>query len=176
MKHNLIIRKGIKEEDRAAVKEIVESTGFFHPFELETALELVNEAVARGEEQSSYRFLFLEATEDETAEENSSRPAAYVCYGEIPCTEQRYDIYWIAVRKEMRGRGLGKVLLAATEKEISALGGRLVFLETSSRPQYEPTRQFYLSSGYEIAALVDDYYADGEGMVIFRKYLKELPC
>ncbi len=172
MKHDYAVRKGIRAEDRTAIKEIVESTGFFHSFEVETALELVDEAVKRGEEQSGYRFLFLETAEEGSAAEESLRTAAYVCYGEIPCTEMRFDIYWIAVRKELHGKGLGKVLLAAAEKEISALGGRLVFLETSSRRQYEPTRNFYLSSGYEIAAQVDDYYADGDGMLIFRKYLQ----
>lgn len=167
MEHDVVVRKGVRAGDREAVRAIVESTGFFHPYETETALELVDEALAKGEEASGYRFLFLETA--------GRRPltAGYVCYGEIPCTRSRFDLYWIAVLDDMRGKGFGRILLCAAEEEIRALGGKIIFLETSSRPQYEPTRNFYLSAGYSIAADIADYYEDGEGMIIFRKYLDD---
>ena len=46
-----------------------------------------------------------------------------------------------------------------------------MYLETSTRPQYVPTRAFYLRSGYEIAAELPEFYAPGDGKAIFLKVL-----
>ena len=46
-------------------------------------------------------------------------------------------------------------------------------IETSSLPQYELTRKFYLKHGYEQHAVLKDFYTDGDDMVIFRKHLKK---
>lgn len=53
----------------------------------------------------------------------------------------------------------------------SARGGRLLLIETSSLPHYEPTRRFYLKHGYERSCAIADYYADGDDLVVFRKRL-----
>ena len=45
----------------------------------------------------------------------------------------------------------------------------MLFIETSSLPMYEPTRRFYLKHGYEQHALLKDFYAAGDSMVVFRK-------
>ena len=46
-----------------------------------------------------------------------------------------------------------------------------MYVETSSRPIYRPTRQFYVKCGYTEDALLEDYYAPGDGKVIYRKKL-----
>ena len=38
-------------------------------------------------------------------------------------------------------------------------------------PRYEPTRAFYKKRGYAIVSHVPDYYADGDGLVVFCKRL-----
>jgi ribosomal protein S18 acetylase RimI-like enzyme len=47
--------------------------------------------------------------------------------------------------------------------------GRLLLIETSSTAAYHPTRQFYLKNGYTIVAEIPDFYADGDGKVIYSK-------
>jgi hypothetical protein len=47
-----------------------------------------------------------------------------------------------------------------------------VYVETSSRDQYEPTRRFYLKCGYRVDAVLEDFYAPGDGKVIFVKALR----
>ena len=47
----------------------------------------------------------------------------------------------------------------------------MLFIETSSLPNYELTRTFYLKNGYDQEATLRDYYADGDSMVVFRKKL-----
>jgi ribosomal protein S18 acetylase RimI-like enzyme len=45
----------------------------------------------------------------------------------------------------------------------------VLFIETSSLPNYELTRKFYLKHGYEITGVLRDYYSEGDDMVVFRK-------
>ena len=54
---------------------------------------------------------------------------------------------------------------------MKKLGGRRVYVDTSSRDQYEPTRAFYRACGYAEVARLDHFYADGDGKVIFVKAL-----
>ena len=72
---------------------------------------------------------------------------------------------------ERQGKGLGKALLDAAQTWIAREGRTRVYLETSTRPQYVPTRAFYLRCGYEIAADLPDFYAPGDGKAIFLKVL-----
>jgi hypothetical protein len=62
-------------------------------------------------------------------------------------------------------------LLAFVEADVREQGGRLLIVETSSTPHYEPTRRFYLKYGYTHAATVPDFYSDGDGMAVFTKRL-----
>jgi ribosomal protein S18 acetylase RimI-like enzyme len=45
-------------------------------------------------------------------------------------------------------------------------------VETSSRPEYEPARQFYESHGYRREAVVADFYAEGDSLVLYSKRLE----
>lgn len=154
-------RAELRPADVAAVRAIVTSTGFFHPAEIEVAVELAEERLAKGA-ASGYHFLFPVETDP---------PPAYACYGPVPATTGSFDLYWIAVHAEHRGRGLGRRLLAATEQAITAAGGERIWVETSSRELYTPTRAFYRACGYAEAALLADFYARGDSKVVFVKRL-----
>jgi ribosomal protein S18 acetylase RimI-like enzyme len=88
-------------------------------------------------------------------------------------TDRTWYLYWIAVTKKTQARGIGTQLLHFSEKEIQKRNGRLYLIETSSLPQYELTRKFYLRHGYEQHAVLKDFYADGDDMVIFRKHFQQ---
>jgi len=53
---------------------------------------------------------------------------------------------------------------------VQEMGGKLLVVETSSQPKYEPTRKFYLRHHYEESAHIKDYYAPGDGLVIYTKH------
>jgi ribosomal protein S18 acetylase RimI-like enzyme len=97
--------------------------------------------------------------------------AGYVCYGQTPCTLGTWDIYWIAVSGEVRGKGIGGALTKAAEEDIRRLEGRLILIETSSLPLYENTRRFYLGQKYAQVARVPDFYAPGDDLLIMQKRL-----
>ena len=67
--------------------------------------------------------------------------------------------------------GVGRALLAEAERRIAMIAGGAarIYVETSSRAQYQPTRAFYLRCGYRVAAELEDFYAPGDGKVIFVK-------
>ena len=140
---------------------VTTATGFFYPKEIDIAVELVEEYLAKGP-ASGYHFLFIDRGE---------QTVAYLCFGPIPCTTGSFDIYWVATDPQQQGQGLGSQLLAAAEKQIVAQGGRQIFIETSSRPRYEPTRNFYARRGYEVVATLSDFYDLDDDKVVFRKRL-----
>jgi len=145
--------------DPAAVREIILSTGYFHDYEVDVAVELVEERLAKGL-ASGYHFVLVE---------QAGRLVGYSCYGPIPCTRASHDLYWIAVHDTLRGQGLGRELLQRTEQAIAAQQGLRIYVETSSKAQYEPTRQFYLHCDYRIEAVLEDFYEPGDGKVILVK-------
>jgi D-alanine-D-alanine ligase len=86
-------------------------------------------------------------------------------------TQGTYDLYWIAVHPAARGLGIGHTLLARVEAEIQARGGRLLLIETSDTPAYTLARRLYESSGYRREAVIHDFYAPGDSLLIFAKEL-----
>jgi D-alanine-D-alanine ligase len=93
----------------------------------------------------------------------------YACYGPTPCTAGTWDLYWIAVSGDTRGRGIGTLLMEEIERRLVDLNARLLLIETASRADYAPTRAFYERRGYEVVAIVPDFYAPGDDKVIFAR-------
>ena len=160
-KNGFEFRYEVAPADRLAVRAAVESTGFFSPAETDVAVGLVDERLAKGP-ASGYEFVFAE---------EGGELLGYSCFGPIAATEASFDLYWIVVAKNRQRAGIGRALLAESERLIRAAGGCRIYVETSSRNQYEPTRAFYDRGGYQIAAVLDDFYAPGDGKVVFVKVL-----
>ncbi|MCG3126088.1 MAG: hypothetical protein CHACPFDD_00917 [Phycisphaerae bacterium] len=157
--NGLALRESVCAEDEARVRRLVAGTGFFHAEEVEVAAELVRERVSRGP-ASGYHFVL--ALHD-------GELAGYACYGPIACTRSSYDLYWIAVDPGWQSRGVGRWLMDQAERRIAQAGGTRVYVETSSRAQYEPTRRFYERCGYAVDARLVDFYAPGDDKVVFVK-------
>ena len=134
----------------------------FEPYEVDIAVELVHECLTQGTSKSGYHFLLLE---------EAGELIGYTCYGRIGCTCDRYDIYWLVVARAHQEAGWGTKLLSATEERIEKRGGKRIFIETSSREDYAAPRSFYASRGYRLAAVVGDFYADGNDKLIYSKRL-----
>jgi ribosomal protein S18 acetylase RimI-like enzyme len=151
-------RSVLKISDVVHLNELLLSTGFFYDSELDIVTELVHENIEKGEEESGYVFNVAEA---------DNRVVAFTCYGPIPGTESSFDLYWIAVHKLFWGKGIGKIMMNMAVEDIRKRGGRDIWIETASRPLYEPTRQFYLSYGCKKVAELLEYYGKNDNKVIF---------
>jgi GNAT superfamily N-acetyltransferase len=158
-------RSTVTEKDVQQVRDITESTGFFYPEEVGTAVELVEDRLAKGP-KCGYHFLFAE---------QDGETVGYASFGPIACTRESYDLYWIVVSGTYRGKGLGTQLLEQSEEAIAALGGTRVYIETSARALYEPTRAFYLARGYSPIAELEDFYAPGDAKVMYLKVIPRRP-
>jgi ribosomal protein S18 acetylase RimI-like enzyme len=146
--------------DKPALMQILKNTPEFKPFEVTVAEELVDYYLSDGI-KSGYNILIAD----------DDGVAGYVCFGETPCTVGTWDIYWIAVSQDRRGKGIGKQLDATVEAAIRKAKGRLAFIETSSTPLYENTRKFYEARGYEQVACIKDFYMPGDDKLILQKKL-----
>lgn len=155
------IRRSLELADRRPLEDLIRATDFFNREEIAIALELADDRLEKGE-ASHYRFLVGEA---------DGRLAGYACWGVIEGTRESVDLYWIAVHPDFQGRGIGAVLLEEAEAWIAASGRTRVYVETSTRAQYESTRAFYRARGYTLSAELPDFYAPGDGKAMFVKVL-----
>jgi ribosomal protein S18 acetylase RimI-like enzyme len=133
----------------------------FNDFEVPVAVELAEERLAKGA-ASGYEFVVAEC---------AGRVVGYTSFGPVPCTKSSFDWYWLAVRPEYQGFGIGRELLAHAERRAKAMGGTRLFCETSGRPKYASTRAFYERLGFTLCELLDDFYDDGDGRATYSKPL-----
>jgi GNAT superfamily N-acetyltransferase len=134
-------------------------TGVFKPPELVALREVLDDYHARDRALGHRSVTF----------EQDGRPIGFAYYAPAAMADRVWYLYWIAVAKSTHARGIGSRLLKSAEEEIVRLGARMLLIETSSLPHYELTRRFYLKHGYEPACRLDDFYADGDDLVVFRK-------
>jgi ribosomal protein S18 acetylase RimI-like enzyme len=150
------------EEETPELIELTEATGLFKPHEIVALGEVFDDYFA-GEREGGHRSV--------TSEQNG-KLLGFAYYGQAAMTDRTWYLWWIAVRKDIQARGIGTELLKYVEDNIrEEHRGRVLFIETSSLPHYEKTRQFYVKNNYETHALLKDYYADGDSLVVFRKAL-----
>jgi GNAT superfamily N-acetyltransferase len=157
-----LVSKGIKAEDRRNIEDILRSSGFFYEFEVETALEIADETLAKGSEKSGYYW--LKATDEDGV-------IAFANYGKNAFSTHSWDLYWIAVHQNSRNKKLGSVMLKAIEDDVRKQGGKILWIETSGRPLYASTEAFYRKNGYELQASLKDFYGSGDPKQIYSKVL-----
>lgn len=148
-----------KEQDGSQILHLTVAAGVFKPGEVACVQELWDAYLRQGE-ASGYVFLVYR---------NGDRLLGYACFGPHPLTEGTFDLYWIAVDPEARGQGVGHALLARVEDEVRARGGRMLLVETSGTPAYVPARRLYESCGYRFEAVIHDFYAPGDDLIVFGK-------
>ena len=68
-------------------------------------------------------------------------------------------------------RGIGRSLLEETESVIGKMGGKGIYVETSSQELYAPTRSFYLKNNYVEKARFEDFYDRGDAKIVYVKTL-----
>jgi ribosomal protein S18 acetylase RimI-like enzyme len=171
--------RDLTSADADRVLQITRETGVFREEELGIAGEVfadcvnhpgpsggaapVEAAVNRGPNTEARPYYGLGA-------ELEGLLVGWICWGQTPCTEGTWDLYWLAVDRAAQGHGVGTALTEEMERRLTGVA-RLIAVDTSGRPDYAPTREFYLARGYQAVARVPDFYAPGDDQVIFTKTL-----
>jgi D-alanine-D-alanine ligase len=153
-------RRELVATDQAAIGALSRDVGFFSPAEVAIAEELAADRLARGE-ASDYRFLLLE--------DAAGALLGYACYGAIPGAGSGWDLYWIVVDRAAQGRGIGRRLLEAVAADAAAAGATSLYAETEASLLYAPTRGFYAGTGFQLQAVLPDFYAPGRGKQIWMR-------
>ena len=147
--------------DREAVCQLLRESPAFSSEEVRVAIEVLDAGLAGGPE-GDYPLFGAEA---------DGRICGYVCIGRTPMTRSTWHLYWICVHPNAQHHGIGQALQAQIEQFIRARGGERMVLETSGRPDYEPSRRFYLQAGYRAGGRIRDYYKPGDDCVFYCKVL-----
>lgn len=77
----------------------------------------------------------------------------------------------IAVLPDHQGKGVGGAIVNALEGLLQQGGHRVLIADTSGADAFESTRAFYRKNGYEEAARLRDFWAEGDDKVTFWKSL-----
>jgi ribosomal protein S18 acetylase RimI-like enzyme len=148
--------------DTPALLSLAEGTGAFKPLEIETLKDVLDDYY-----MTNQAYGHRSICDDE-----GGQLIGLAYYAPTVMTDQTWYLYWIAVSRPIQARGFGGNLLRQAEEDARGRGARLMMIETSSLPHYELTRRFYVKYGYEQAATLADFYADGDDMVVFCKRLR----
>jgi len=162
MHEHLTFRDELSRSDVEHIKNIVERAGVFSPAEVDIAIELAEARLDKGD-ASGYFFVLAEL---------ERRTIGFTCYGPIPATDQRYEIYWIVADKNEQQTGLGGALLREAEKRIAHAGGKRIYTESSSSAAYEPARAFYSKHGYVLEARLAKYHHEFDDLCVYLKVIK----
>lgn len=146
-------------EDTAALVELARATEVFRPAEVVALREVLDDYHAHESRHGHRAVVLIQA----------DQIVGFAYYAPSALSERGWYLWWIAVAREHQGRGAGSTLLRFVENELEGAQARLLWIETSSLPRYEPTRRFYLRHAYRIAAIVLDFYSDGDDQVLFVK-------
>lgn len=150
-------------EDTAPLLRLSEATGMFKPEEIVALREVLDDYHAANHAAGHMSFTL----------EHDGQIIGFVYFAPAAMTDRTWYLYWIAIASDRQGKGHGSRLLQWAEDIIRQHAGRQLLIETGSVPHYEPTRQFYLRHGYQQAAVIPDYYADGDSMVVFLKRMDD---
>jgi ribosomal protein S18 acetylase RimI-like enzyme len=153
--HSAAVRP-LQADDRPQLEELMLASPNFTPDEVETALEIIDEALAGDPEY----IVNVVANGD---------IAGYECHGPAPLTDGTFDLYWIVVDPQAQKRGYGRRLLLAAEEDVARRGGRLLLIETSSQPAYDASVRFYKRNGYRLEARIHNFYRKGDDKLVFAK-------
>jgi ribosomal protein S18 acetylase RimI-like enzyme len=148
-------------DDTDRLVSLTQQTGVFKPLEIVTLREVLDD-YHRECQQAGHVCVTLE---------EQGEVLGFAYFAPAAMTEQTWYLYWIAVVPGSQGRGLGAELLRFVEEDIRRRQGRVLFIETSSLPHYEATRRFYVKQNYDQEAVLREFYAAGDDMVVFRKKL-----
>jgi ribosomal protein S18 acetylase RimI-like enzyme len=135
----------------------------FSESEVETAVSMLRSGLP-SEQASAEAYRVLIAEKD-------GNVAGFALFAKTPLTLGTFDLYWIATDPTRHGRGVGQALLHGVEDAVRGEGGRLLVIETSSRADYTKARRFYEAAGYTRAAVLSDYYREGDHKVIYMRRL-----
>jgi ribosomal protein S18 acetylase RimI-like enzyme len=149
------------EED--ALVTIGEATGIFGAGEADALLRSTLRSLADGTLPCESHVA--------RAEGAIGRPRGWSYLAREESADGVWELMWIGVTRDAEGAGVGRALLLDAESTARAQGARILLISTSCLDGTARARAFYARNGYAKVGEIPDYYAPGDGKVIFHKAL-----
>lgn len=106
-----------------------------------------------------------------TADDGEAVGVAY-CAPEA-VTNGTWNLLLLWTRSDRHGQGHGTALVRQVEDAVRTRNARLLIVETSGLPAFEPARSFYATCGFAHEATIKHFFADGDHKVVFTKALAQ---
>jgi GNAT superfamily N-acetyltransferase len=100
-------------------------------------------------------------------------PIAVIYCAPERMTDGTFNLYLIAISKNLQGKGIGADMMTYVENLLREKGNRILLVETSALPEFEMTRKFYEKLDYKREAVIREFYQKGEDKVVFWKKLTD---
>ena len=165
-------------EDRAAISDVLMTSGVFGRVDAECVDEMFIgtwAALRANADADTYHWLVAQAqdaVQDVDSVATNSSIIGFACYGTESLTQGTWDLFWVCVRPEARGMGAGRALLQDSVAGAKTKDARIMVIYTSSTPAYVAARAVYEACGFSRAAVVSNYYDDGDDLHIYSRRLK----
>ncbi len=154
MKHLI---RSIKKKDIDALKSVLNSSELFPSEMLD---DMINDYFTNPESTDIWFTTVID-----------NKPISIAYCAPERMTDGTYNLYAIAVTKEMQGKGIGGQMMEYIENLLREKGHRILLVETSGKEEYELTRQFYLKNNYILQARIPEFYEAGDDKIVFWKKL-----
>lgn len=149
--------RAVTKADTEALKQVVDSSGLFPSEYLD---EMMSDYFNNPDTQDIW-FAYIDG--------NIPTAIGY-CVPE-KLTEGTYNLLAIGVLQQSQRKGIASEMMSYIEQLLRQKDGRLLIVETSSDDAQTGARNFYKKIGYTRAAVIKDFWKEGEDKIVFWKKL-----
>ncbi len=154
--HNELIIRDAAAADTGAIAGVAEATGLFPP-------DMLDGMIAGYFDQSKSDIWHVAMIGDELVGFGFCEPERM--------TVGTWNLLAIGVMPDRQSQGVGAELIRHLEAELTALGHRVLIVETIDAPEFVRTRSFYLAHGFVEEARIREFYEAGADKLVFWKHL-----
>jgi ribosomal protein S18 acetylase RimI-like enzyme len=149
--------RAVIKSDIEGLKEVVDSNELFPSEYLE---EMISDYLSNPDTKDIW-FTYID---------DNKQVAIGYCVPE-KLTDGTYNLLAIGVSQNNQRKGIASQMMDYIEQQLKQKDGRILIVETSSDDAQIAARQFYHQIGYTQAAVIKDFWKDGEDKIIFWKKL-----
>lgn len=149
--------RAVKQADIDGLKKVVDSSELFPSEYLD---EMISDYFNNPDTQDIW-YTYI----------NDNKPVAIGYCVPEKLTDGTYNLLAIGVSQGSQRKGLASEMMKYIEQLLKHKDGRILIVETSSDDAQISARNFYQKIGYSQAAVIKDFWKDGEDKIVFWKKL-----
>lgn len=149
--------RAVTQSDKDGLKKVVDSSELFPSEYLD---EMISDYF-NNPDTSDIWFTYID---------KNKQVAIGYCVPE-KLTDGTYNLLAIGVSQDFQRKGVASEMMKYIEHLLKQKDGRILIVETSSDDAQIGARKFYQKIGYIQAAVIKDFWKDGEDKIVFWKKL-----